>query len=114
MSRCSSCWRSFIPAFCLCSVILFFSPASLCQDASTGALGGVITDSSGSRISPASVVLINSATGIRFSTQTDNQGQYTFQLLTPGEYSARAEAQGMSPQISPPIKIELGAATELN
>jgi hypothetical protein len=114
MPRSSSCLPSFLLAFYLCSAIVFLTPVSVCQDASTGALGGVITDSSGSRISAASIVLINSATGIRLSTQTDTQGQYTFQLLAPGEYSARAEAQGMSPQISPPIKIELGAATELN
>ena len=98
----------------LFGAILFLSPTFLGQDASTGALRGIIADSSGSRISAASVVLINSATAIRFSTQTDQQGQYNFQLLAPGEYSARAEAPGMSPQISPPITIELGASTELN
>ena len=97
----------FIVFFTLCASLF-------AQDASTGALRGIITDSSGSRIASASIVLINSATAIRYSTQTDDQGQYAFQLLTPGDYTARAESQGMSPQISPPIRIELGTAAELN
>jgi hypothetical protein len=31
-------------------------------------------------------------------------------LLPPGQYSARAEAEGMSPEISPVIRVEIGAA----
>ena len=113
MSRTSSVAQFFSVSLCLCGAILL-SVSCFGQDASTGALRGIITDASGSRIASASVVLINSGTAIRDATQTDDQGQYAFQLLVPGDYTARAEAQGMSPQVSPVMKIDLGAATALN
>jgi hypothetical protein len=34
-------------------------------------------------------------------------------MLPPGEYSARAEAEGMLPQNSPPIRVEVGGTTAL-
>src|SRR5437870_662331 len=114
MSRSSSFAKSFFVALCLCGAILLFSVSAMSQDASTGALRGIISDSSGGRISTGSVVLVNSATSMRYSAFTDDQGQYAFQLIPPGDYIARAESHGMSAQVSPLLKIEVGAAAELN
>ena len=52
-------------------------------------------------------------TGIRYHGATNSQGRFTLDLLPPGEYSARAEAEGMLPQESPRVRVEVGAATEL-
>jgi hypothetical protein len=52
-------------------------------------------------------------TGIRYHSATDSAGRFAVDLLPPGNYSARAEAEGMSPQMSPPIRVEIGAATML-
>jgi TonB dependent receptor len=41
------------------------------------------------------------------------QSQSPLDLLPPGSYSARAEAEGMSPQISPMTRVEIGGATLL-
>jgi TonB dependent receptor/Carboxypeptidase regulatory-like domain len=58
-------------------------------------------------------VAIRVETGIRYHSATDSAGRFAVDLLPPGYYSARAEAEGMSPQISPAIRVEVGAATEL-
>src|SRR4030088_818806 len=83
------------------------------QDASTGALRGVVLDAQGAVITTADIVAIRVDTGIRYHSATDSAGRFAVDLLPPGEYSARAEAEGMSPQISPVVRVEIGAATQL-
>ncbi len=83
------------------------------QDASTGALRGTVVDSTGSRIAGAVVVLVNDATGFRYSIASDSNGQFVFQLLQPGDYSGRATAAGMSPQVTPRLHVTVGGTTEI-
>src|SRR6202158_6582589 len=83
------------------------------QDASTGALRGVVLDAQGAAITNADIVAIRVETGIRYHSPTDSAGRFAVDLLPPGEYSARAEAEGMSPQISPVVRVEVGAAAQV-
>jgi hypothetical protein len=83
------------------------------QDASTGALRGVVLDTQGAVITNADIVAIRVETGIRYHSATDSAGRFAVDLLPPGQYSARAEAEGMSPEISPVIRVEIGAAALL-
>jgi hypothetical protein len=83
------------------------------QDVSTGAIRGIVVDASNSRIAKASVVLLNEATGVRYERISDSTGRFAFDLLSPGDYSARATAEHMSPQISPSVHVTLGAVTEI-
>ncbi len=83
------------------------------QDASTGALRGTVVDAQGAAITAADIVAIRVDTGIRYHSATDTEGRFKLDLLPPGEYSARAEAEGMLPQNSPLVRVEIGAATEL-
>ena len=92
--------------------LLLSAPASA-QDAATGAIRGTVLDPSGSRIAQASIVVVNSATGARYSATSDAEGHFSLDLLPPGDYSARAVAQLMSPQVTPQIHVEVGAAAEI-
>src|SRR5579863_5910495 len=83
------------------------------QDASSGALRGTVVDSSGSRIAGAAVVLVNDATGFRYSVTSGPNGQFVFQLLPPGDYSGRATAAGMLPQVTPSLHVAVGGLTDL-
>src|SRR5438094_1715567 len=100
-----------MPRF-VCMIFLLVATA-LTQDASTGAIRGSAFDSTGRRIQGASVALVNTATGIRYGVITDSERRFAFDLLPPGEYSARAEAAGMSPQIAPNLRVEVGGTSEL-
>ena len=83
------------------------------QDTSTGALRGVVLDAQGAVITNADIVAIRVETGIRYFSATDSVGRFVVDLLPPGQYSARAEAEGMSPEISPAIRVEIGVAAQL-
>ena len=83
------------------------------QDAATGAIRGTVVDLHDLRIPGASIALVNLATGLRYSTTTDAEGHFAFDLLPPGDYSARTVAQGMSPQVTPQLHVDIGAAAEL-
>ena len=93
--------------------ILFLATAVIAQDTSTGAIRGTVSDSAGARIGAAAVVLVNAATNFRYSTSSDVSGRFAFELLPPGEYSARADSHGMSPQTTPRLRVDVGGTTEL-
>ena len=97
----------------LFQIIFFIGFAAWGQDASTGALRGVVLDAQGAVITNADIVAIRVETGIRYHSATDSAGRFAVDLLPPGQYSARAEAEGMSPEISPVIRVEIGAAARL-
>ncbi len=83
------------------------------QDAATGAIHGTVVDLHALRIPGASIAAVNTATGVRYSATSDAEGRFSLDLLPPGDYSARAVAQGMSPQVTPQLHVDVGAAAEL-
>jgi hypothetical protein len=87
-------------------------PIALAQDSATGSMRGTVMDSAGGRISQASIVVVNNATGMRFVAASDEAGRFALELL-PGEYSARIEAQGMSPEVTPQLHVDVGGTAEL-
>ncbi len=94
-------------------ICILYSLSAFAQDAATGAIHGTVLDPAGSRIAQASIVAVNSDTGARYSATSDAEGRFSLDLLPPGDYSARAVAQGMSPQVTPPLHVDIGAAAEL-
>jgi len=109
-----------MPRTALCILILLFlllspllSPLSPAQDAATGAIHGTVVDLHDLRIPRATIAVVNLATGARYSATSDAEGRFALDLLPPGEYSARVVAQDMSPQITPQLHVDVGAAAEL-
>jgi len=95
-------------------VILLCSPAQLSgQDSATGSIHGTVVDPTGARVTQASVAIVNTGTGARYTATSDSEGHFALELLPPGDYSARVEAQGMSPQITPQLHVDVGGAAEL-
>lgn len=95
-------------------VIFLLTLAVSAQDASTGAIRGTVSDPAGSRITGASVALVNTATGFRYVVESNSEGRFTIDLLPPGEYSARVNTPGMSPQLVEHLRVELGGTVQLD
>jgi hypothetical protein len=95
-------------------VVLFISATRLpAQDSATGSIHGTVLDLSGARVPQASIVVVNSGTGVRYSATSDSEGHFTLDLLSPGDYSARVEATGMLPQVTPQLHVDVGGGAEL-
>ncbi len=101
--------------FCagIVSVILLVTMPSFGQGASTGAIRGTVVDALGRRVVGAPIALVNRATGFRYSAKSDKEGAFQFQLLPAGDYSGRASAPGMSPQLTPNLHVDIGAVIEI-
>jgi len=109
--RASSVLALFTPLVLVVSILM---PAPLLsQDSATGSIQGIVLDPSGARVAQASVVAVNSAMGTRYSTSSNAEGHFALALLPPGDYSERAEAQGMSPQITPQLHVDVGGNAEI-
>jgi hypothetical protein len=106
-------FRVVVCSIFLFQLILLIGSRAWSQDASTGALRGVVLDAQGAVITNADIVAIRIETGVRYHSATDSAGRFVVDLLPPGKYSARAEAEGMSPEISPLIRVEVGLAEQL-
>lgn len=59
-----------------------------------GSVSGTVKDPSGAAIAGASVVLVNTSTGVRQSTTTDVRGAYTFAVLPVGGYVLEVNRPG--------------------
>ncbi len=92
---------------------LIFAVPLRSQDTSTGAVRGTVLDPDGHAVAYATVAIVNSATGARRSAVTDSGGRFAFEILSPGDYSARAEILGLSPQVTPQIHVDVGGSVEL-
>lgn len=68
------------------------------QNAVTGALTGVVTDSSGAVVPGADVKIVDTATNATINVKANEQGRYNAPLLKPSKYEITATANGLSSQ----------------
>src|SRR5579864_6388712 len=100
----------------IASLLIFSAiliPASLGAQDATGSIRGTVLDSTGSRIAQASIAVVNTSTGTRYTATSDAEGGFALELIPPGDYSARVIAEGMSPQVTPQLHVDIGAAANL-
>src|SRR6266851_4734534 len=69
---------------------------------------GTVTDTMGAVIPGAKVTLTNTGTHIAASTTTNGTGDYTFNLLNPGQYTVTIEATGFKKLVIPGFALAAG------
>ena len=89
-------------AFCAFFVLL--SPPVFAQ---SGAVLGVVSDTSGAVIQGASVTLTNTATGVKTTTKANNEGLYVFPYVQPGVYDVSASASGFETVKKPGVTVNV-------
>jgi hypothetical protein len=75
-----------------------------------GKITGVVRDQTNAVIAAATVVVVNSATGVRQTTKTDEQGSYAFPVLLVGQYEIDVTANGFRPNKTKGLAIDINAA----
>ena len=102
----------------VCLVLLTLaglSPSHLmAQTASTGALTGTVTDSSGAVVPNVTVTVTSADTAQVRTTTTSGDGSYKVDLLSPGNYMVRFEASGFQRVELPSVTVTVTETGTLN
>jgi len=76
----------------------------------TGKITGVVTDQSGSVIAAANVVVTNISTGVKHNTKTDQDGVFTFPVLSVGQYELEVTSDGFKDYRKTGLVIDIDSA----
>ena len=79
-----------------------------------GKITGVVKDQSGSVIPGAVVVITNVQTGAKLTATTDQDGLFTFPVLSVGQYQVDVTADGFQPYKKTGLAIEINSALLLD
>jgi hypothetical protein len=91
-------------------VVLGFAFVSAARAEIGGKLTGVVKDQTGSVIPGAAVVITNAATGVTQTALTDQDGVFTFPVLSVGQYQIDVTSDGFQPFTKPGLVVDIGSA----
>jgi hypothetical protein len=79
-----------------------------------GKITGVVKDQTGSVIPGAAVVVTNTQTGVKLTTTTDQDGVFTFLVLSVGQYQIDVTSDGFKAYRKTGIAIDINSALVLD
>ncbi len=97
----------------LLAIMSLVQPVTLLAQ-SAGTLTGTATDSAGSVVPNASVVLTEVSTQTKYKTVTSHQGIYTFPRVAPGTYDLLVAARTFKQYVQSGIRIDVGQTVTVN
>jgi outer membrane receptor for ferrienterochelin and colicin len=101
--------RGSLTALAALSFILVPARALVAQQATTtGTVRGTVYGPNDVGVAGATVMAVNSATGTRRGTLTDDRGRYNIPFLDPGTYTVRAQRIGFRPAELTGMRASLG------
>ena len=89
-------------------------PSAMAQSATTGAIGGTVTDSGGALL-PATTVTVKAVdTGLTRTVKTNASGEYRVTELEPGTYTATFTADGFETYRENSIVVSVGSVATVS
>src|ERR1700720_3360659 len=79
----------------------------------SGKILGTVKDPAGNLIPHAAATLTNKATGVKQKTETDDQGEFAFPVISVGAYELVVSIENFRPYKKSDIGIDLGSAVQL-
>src|SRR5258708_19277205 len=79
-----------------------------------GKITGVVKDQTGSVIPGAAVVITNTQTGVKLTTTTDQDGVFTFPVLSVGQYQIDVTSDAFKPYKKTGLVIDINSALVLD
>src|SRR6202789_962169 len=103
-----------LSAFIVCSFVGDISVAAFAQSATSGAIGGTITDQHGAILKSATVTVTNTATSAVRTDVTNNAGLYRITALEPGTYTVSVSATGFQTYKEDQVPVTVGGYTDIS
>ena len=104
-----------IPFSCALLALAFMLPSLLSgQTPATGSITGHVRGPGGVSVPAATVQLINPQTGERKETWTDEEGNFTFTGIQPGNYRLSLSLVGFRPDVREPIPVTPDKVLKIN
>jgi carboxypeptidase family protein len=88
--------------------------AAHAQNAQNGAIRGTVLDTTHASVATAKLTLTNPSTGIRRELTVEADGSYSFDNVSPGEYTITAVADGFAVTTVKQIVVNVGASLQLD
>jgi hypothetical protein len=105
--------RTFHYAGATLALVLLSAALAIGQE-TRATLSGTVTDPSGSAVAGASLVLVNTETGVENRTEAKAAGQYRFLFLNPGTYKLTVDMAGFRKAVREAIALSTGQAATLD
>jgi hypothetical protein len=86
----------------------------LAGQSTNGTINGLVLDPSNSAIAGADILVINDATGVKYSSKTNSEGIYLLPSLPPGPYRLQVSKIGFKTLIKPDITLNVQDALSIN
>ncbi len=100
--------------FAVLFVLTALSTSVLAQQAVKATITGTVKDPNGDVIPGASVTATQTATGVRRTTLSNDEGLYVLTDLAPGEYEVRVEMNGFAVRLTSNVMLQVGQTVTLN
>jgi hypothetical protein len=91
-------------------LVLGFAFVSAVRAEVGGKITGVVKDQTGSVIAGANVVVTNAQTGVKLTTSTDQDGVFTFPVLSVGQYQIDVSADAFKPYRKTGLLMDINSA----
>ncbi|MBC7933052.1 MAG: TonB-dependent receptor [Rubrivivax sp.] len=95
----------------LCGLVLMTLVSPAQEVGQPSALTGTISDQNGARIAGATVTLVRRPRGSERATVTNEDGEYRFDVVPPGNYAVRVERTGFRRELNDNVKVVERAPT---
>lgn len=90
-------------------VLVLFSAVAIAQVGNQASLEGTVTDSTGAVVPGATLSATNTATGAKFTVDSNQDGLFRFALLPVGTYTLRVAKQGFAEQVRNDVPVTVGS-----
>lgn len=102
------------PQIAVVSVFVALLALPLIAQSPNGTINGLVLDPSNKVIAGADILVINDATGVKYSNKTNNDGIYVVPNLPPGPYRLQVSKAGFKTLIKPDIVLNVQDALSIN
>src|SRR4051812_46395713 len=98
---------------CMMLAVMFLAMSAVAQNVATADLRGVVKDPNGAVVTNATVTMHDEAKNIDRTVKTNDQGEYLFSQLAPGNYTMTVEAANFGKTVYKGVNLTVGQTAEL-